>query len=232
MDDKHNKLNMLSIGEAADYLGVSIDTLRRWEKKDRVTAYRSPGGHRYFLRSELDNLFDKKYKRVAPTKPYGKRVEEKIPETDVEEGPKQPDIQEEVKAKPVEEPRVFEEKPPLDLNEPIHQPTPPDFTDSNFPNYFSFKVKEEPNPTNQQEDVKHTDEQLLIPKLNTEKTENQIDKEVDDKRVDEILGKDMAKKKRSNFMIIVFILLVLFAIVDIVLIFHFLNTPKVVSPLP
>jgi excisionase family DNA binding protein len=53
-----------SIGKAAKYLGVSIDTLRRWEKKGKIMALRSPGGHRYFIRRDLDNLFGSKYERV------------------------------------------------------------------------------------------------------------------------------------------------------------------------
>jgi excisionase family DNA binding protein len=53
----------LSIGKAAEYLGVSVDTLRRWEKKGRITPYRSPGGHRYFEIDDLNKLFDKKYTR-------------------------------------------------------------------------------------------------------------------------------------------------------------------------
>ena len=52
---KNDKL--LSIGEASEYLGVSIDTLRRWEKKEKVKSYRSPGGHRYFRKNDLDTLF-------------------------------------------------------------------------------------------------------------------------------------------------------------------------------
>lgn len=64
-------LERLSIGKAAEYLGVSIDTLRRWEKRGRVAALRSPGGHRYFRKEDLDNLFGKKYTRdieqVSPT---------------------------------------------------------------------------------------------------------------------------------------------------------------------
>ena len=47
----------LSIGKAAKHIGVSIDTLRRWEKKGVVKALRSPGGHRYFLKKDLENLF-------------------------------------------------------------------------------------------------------------------------------------------------------------------------------
>lgn len=54
---------MLSIGEASEYLGISIDTLRRWEKRNKVEVFRSPGGHRYFTKSELDKVFGKKYER-------------------------------------------------------------------------------------------------------------------------------------------------------------------------
>jgi excisionase family DNA binding protein len=53
--------NLFTIGQASEYLGVSIDTLRRWEKKGRVEAFRSPGGHRYYERDDLDKLFGKKY---------------------------------------------------------------------------------------------------------------------------------------------------------------------------
>ncbi|KKQ44369.1 MAG: Resolvase domain protein [Candidatus Woesebacteria bacterium GW2011_GWA1_37_8] len=67
MDDK--TLNLLSIGEASEYLGVSIDTLRRWEKKGKLASYRSPGGHRYFKKNELDEMFGKKYERTEETTP-------------------------------------------------------------------------------------------------------------------------------------------------------------------
>jgi excisionase family DNA binding protein len=64
-----DKLNLLSIGEASEYLGVSIDTLRRWEKKGKIISYRSPGGHRYFKKSELDNMFGRKYERSQEERP-------------------------------------------------------------------------------------------------------------------------------------------------------------------
>lgn len=54
----------LTIGESSEYLGVSIDTLRRWEKKGVISAVRSPGGHRYFIKKDLDKLFGQKYTRV------------------------------------------------------------------------------------------------------------------------------------------------------------------------
>ena len=57
----------LTIGESSEYLGVSIDTLRRWEKKGVITTVRSPGGHRYFFKKDLDKLFGQKYTRAIST---------------------------------------------------------------------------------------------------------------------------------------------------------------------
>ncbi len=53
----------LSIGKASKYLGVSIDTLRRWVAAGKLKTYRSPGGHRYFDKLELDEIFGTKYER-------------------------------------------------------------------------------------------------------------------------------------------------------------------------
>lgn len=48
-----NKL--LSIGQAAKLLGVSIDTLRRWDSAGRLRSIRSgPRGHRFYDRSDID----------------------------------------------------------------------------------------------------------------------------------------------------------------------------------
>lgn len=58
----------LSIGKAAKYLGVSVDTLRRWEKKGVVSPHRSPGGHRYFIKEDLEDLFNQKHSRQKPQK--------------------------------------------------------------------------------------------------------------------------------------------------------------------
>ena len=82
--------NLLSIGEASEYLGVSIDTLRRWEKKERIEPYRSPGGHRYFRKEDLDDLFGKRYTRDEPTYRRSKTQKEQqseITETAIVETP-------------------------------------------------------------------------------------------------------------------------------------------------
>ena len=46
----------LSIGEAAKRLGVSIDTVRRWEKSGKLRAYRLDGKNRSFKVRDIDLL--------------------------------------------------------------------------------------------------------------------------------------------------------------------------------
>jgi excisionase family DNA binding protein len=50
-----NKL--ISIGKAAELLGVSIDTLRRWDKAGRLKSTRSGiKGHRYYLQADIEEF--------------------------------------------------------------------------------------------------------------------------------------------------------------------------------
>lgn len=46
----------LTIGEAAELLGVHIDTVRNWEKRGYLIAIKTPGGHRRFLASDIESL--------------------------------------------------------------------------------------------------------------------------------------------------------------------------------
>ena len=52
MQNKDSK--MIQIGPAAKHLGVSRDTLRRWEKKGKLKAMRSPTNRRYYTKELLD----------------------------------------------------------------------------------------------------------------------------------------------------------------------------------
>jgi excisionase family DNA binding protein len=47
------KEKLLVISDAAEYLGVSIDTVRRWDRAGLLHAIRSSGKTRYFRLTEL-----------------------------------------------------------------------------------------------------------------------------------------------------------------------------------
>lgn len=44
---------LIPITEAAQILGLSVDTLRRYDRNGTLRAVRTPGGHRRFRRSEV-----------------------------------------------------------------------------------------------------------------------------------------------------------------------------------
>lgn len=49
--------DFLRISEAAQYLGVSPNTLRNWENAGKIAAQRHPvNGYRLFKQAELDDL--------------------------------------------------------------------------------------------------------------------------------------------------------------------------------
>lgn len=49
--------DFLRISEAAEYLGVSPNTLRNWENAGRIMAHRHPiNGYRLFRQEDLDEL--------------------------------------------------------------------------------------------------------------------------------------------------------------------------------
>ncbi len=52
MDDA----DALRIGQAATLLGVSVDTLRRWEEQSRIRVIRSSGGQRLVPLAEVQRL--------------------------------------------------------------------------------------------------------------------------------------------------------------------------------
>jgi excisionase family DNA binding protein len=46
----------LTLGQAAKYLGVAQSTMRKWSDLGRVSAFYTPGGHRRYRRSDLDQF--------------------------------------------------------------------------------------------------------------------------------------------------------------------------------
>ncbi|MDP3956549.1 MAG: helix-turn-helix domain-containing protein [bacterium] len=46
---------LLTIAQAAEFLGISLDTLRRWDKSGKLAAVKKDGGtHRYYRQHDLD----------------------------------------------------------------------------------------------------------------------------------------------------------------------------------
>lgn len=68
--------DFIPIGEAAKYLGISRDTLRRWEKAGKLKAQRSPTNRRYYTKEQLDQLIGKQSapKKKVETKKAGKET--------------------------------------------------------------------------------------------------------------------------------------------------------------
>jgi len=52
---------MYSIGEFTKKISVSIQTLRGWDKSDKLKpAYRSKGNHRYYSQEQLNEILQKR----------------------------------------------------------------------------------------------------------------------------------------------------------------------------
>ena len=66
--------DFLRISEAAEYLGVSPNTLRNWENAGKIVAYRHPvNSYRLFKQDELDALLEQVQPSEAEkTKPIKK----------------------------------------------------------------------------------------------------------------------------------------------------------------
>lgn len=73
--------NYLTVMEAARFLGVSKETLRRWDKAGKFTARRHPvTRYRLYLKKELENLLrflndgSAKRSRIVKTKKRQRRM--------------------------------------------------------------------------------------------------------------------------------------------------------------
>ena len=61
-----SEVSALRIGQAAALLGVSVDTLRRWEEEGKLTVARSGGGHRLVPIEELRRLLTDRRPEQTP----------------------------------------------------------------------------------------------------------------------------------------------------------------------
>jgi molybdopterin-binding protein len=58
----------LRVGQAAEMLGVSIETIRRWDTEGRIAMERSAGGQRRVAIAEVSRLLDER-RRSTPDRP-------------------------------------------------------------------------------------------------------------------------------------------------------------------
>ena len=52
--------DMVRIGAASRMLGVTVKTIRRWDKAGKIEVFRTQGGHRKIAMSEVEKLQSKK----------------------------------------------------------------------------------------------------------------------------------------------------------------------------
>ena len=53
-DTESNEADLVPIGEVARIFGVTVATVRRWEREGKISAQRTPGGQRRFNRAEIE----------------------------------------------------------------------------------------------------------------------------------------------------------------------------------
>jgi molybdopterin-binding protein len=68
MEEGHTGFGRLRVGQAAEILGVSIETLRRWGADGTIRLERSAGGQRVVAISEVSRLLDSR-RRQKPDRP-------------------------------------------------------------------------------------------------------------------------------------------------------------------
>lgn len=54
--------NLVSIGKAANILGVHVDTLRQWDKEGKLVPVKTLGNHRRYKLEDVENLINYKDK--------------------------------------------------------------------------------------------------------------------------------------------------------------------------
>jgi excisionase family DNA binding protein len=67
-----NEPDWLTLGQAAKYLGMAQSTIRKWSDSGRLPAFYTPGGHRRYRRSDLDQFLERGG-AASPRRPEGAR---------------------------------------------------------------------------------------------------------------------------------------------------------------
>lgn len=56
-DTQSAEADLVPIGEVARIFGVTVATVRRWEREGKIDAVRTPGGQRRFDRAEIERVW-------------------------------------------------------------------------------------------------------------------------------------------------------------------------------
>jgi excisionase family DNA binding protein len=245
---------LLSIGKSSEYLGVSIDTLRRWEKRGRITPLRSPGGHRYYSKDELDALFGKRYTRDEETQ---RRTNEELGIVDTafeNSSPVNepaPEVIQEIATPDVVQNMsnlfhpIIEELPPTHpIADPVSQ-IPPwrpiEITPQEVPSIPNEQLPPQPvaetSIHKEPESVQRIAESPPLPPEPTyqsiltpeKKDENSLSEEEIERRIHSIIKTEKGGS-RSGVVLIIFSSL--FAIADIILMIIWITSSRIISPIP
>jgi excisionase family DNA binding protein len=65
---RNDRQLVFTSSQAANYLGVSLATIRRWTDAHHISCYRTPGGQRRFAREQLDDFITSMH-RDGPAPP-------------------------------------------------------------------------------------------------------------------------------------------------------------------
>ncbi len=69
----------IRLGQAADMLGVGVETLRRWESDGRLQTHRSGGGQRLVPLTEVTRLLAERRRRVPDRAIVGQSARNRFP---------------------------------------------------------------------------------------------------------------------------------------------------------
>jgi molybdopterin-binding protein len=77
--EQHTPTSHLRAGQAAEMLGVSVETLRRWETEGRLRMERSKGGQRLIAVEEISRLLDQRRRASAERAVVAQSVRNRFP---------------------------------------------------------------------------------------------------------------------------------------------------------
>jgi excisionase family DNA binding protein len=213
------KESLLSIGDSADLLGVSVDTLRRWEKRDKIQAYRSPGGHRYFKKSELEELFGTRYERIDDSNDNKQETEKKESE---------PQKQVDAKTKPEEKDKESQHQ--KEQIKPRTNDAIKEEKDIKIPDLTPISVStSKPSPQPPKQPLKQEGDKQALTNSQRQKVSEILSYQPSEKIVKETPTKET---ENSSWNIILGIFIFLFVLLDVFLFYIFFVTDTIISPVP